>query len=538
MKSKTKDSMSVWLIVFLVGFVVFNLIGNIISTTPIERSGYLVGFLFYNVPLFLGRTVGLNITGGGNSLFFTLISSLFFLFVSMKLYMANAGEELSDFSPRPESAVARTLHFVISFFCLESFAYVVMDAQYYIEKSVLLLVAFLIYAIAGFAMNREDETVYGQKFLCRIVATFGFIIGIAGISNVLWYGNVAKIVVLPSGIAQWMAGFAAQANLSWGSMVVMLLITAAFAAIGALCAVKAFTNEMVIPFTGGAAGVFILGGYWHYSGIRNGYISLRAVAYWVLLLIIVVTWAKASKRKILGFFSGFGAICGVGSFVQALRAFGAPCNAWMEQLSQRLAPMQEKAFAWATALVKDDFIAAVLISVVGIGVFLLLTIPASRAEEKLTIPPRIMVTAAEFFLGAVVIRLMDKSFLPWDLNMACCYVLIVAAAGVVASVLAYAVKLDLRGVIHSVVILLLTAAMGVYFAIFAPIVGFLAFALFVTLSTFGTIASFRHYKTTQQQKDQAFKDAHEALDKLQDMGADSRDVSRARSSLNFHFGKK
>lgn len=538
MKKRTQASMPVLMIIFLAGCVVCNIIGNIISSTPIEPTNHLAGFLFYTVPVFLGRTVGLNTSGGGNSLLFSLVSSLFLLVMSVKLYTADSGTEISDFAPKPESAVARLIHFILSFFCLERIAYVMLDSAYYKEASVFVLVVFLAYVIIGLITNREEEETCGQKFACRILSTFGLIMGIAGMSNVLWYSNLAKLIVIPSAVAQWMERIAVNSNPAGGSMLIMLLITSVLATIGIVFAAKTFANGITLPFTGSAAVLFILGGYWHYSGNPDTHISLQAVAYWVLLLIILVIWAIASERKIPVFLCGIGAICGLGSCVQAIRIFAKPCNAALERLGQQLIPMQEKAFTWATELVKNDFLAGVLICVVGIGVFLLLTIPASRASDKLAITPDIMLTASKFFLGIVVVRFMDKSFLPWDLNNACYYFLMITASVIVVSLLAYAVKLDLRGLIHSIVILLLTAAMGAYFAIFAPVVGLIAFALFTALSTFATIASLRHYKTTQQQRQQAYNNANEALDNLQELGVDSRDISRARISLDFHFGKK
>ena len=201
-------------------------------------------------------------------------------------------------------------------------------------------------------------------------------------------------------------------------------------------------------------------------------------------------------------------------------------------------PNQEKAFAWATELIKDDFFAGVLVAIVGLVVYLLLTIPAVKASRKMKIPADIMLTASKFFLCAVVVRFMDKSFLPWDFNPFCYYLLIMAASALIVSLLSYAVRLDLRGFIHCIVILLLTAVMGVYFAMFAPVVGLLAFAIFVALSAFGTIGSLQHYHVSPaEQKQQAYKEANAALDKALELGADSREVSMARIGVEFHLGK-
>ena len=75
MKKAAKNSMPLLIGIFLAGCVVCNIIGSIISTTPVEMSNYLGGILHYTIPVFLGRTVGLNETGGGNSLLFTVKGS-------------------------------------------------------------------------------------------------------------------------------------------------------------------------------------------------------------------------------------------------------------------------------------------------------------------------------------------------------------------------------------------------------------------------------------------------------------------------------
>lgn len=537
MKRTTKNSMPLLIGIFLAGCVVCNIIGSIISTTPVEMSNYLGGILHYTIPVFLGRTVGLNETGGGNSLLFTGLSSLFFLILSIKLYTADAGEELSDFAEQPESAIGRVLHFLFSFFCLESFAYVVLDTVYFEKDSVFAIIAFLAYTIIGFCISREQDEICGQKFLCRILSTFGFIIGIAGLSNVICHGNLAKLLVIPSTVAQLVEPIALNSTLTWGSMAVLLLITSVCAMVGVSFAVKTVSNDNSLVFTGSAATVYIFGGYCYYACNSKTFISLRATAYWVLLLVILVIWAIASK-KIRTFLWGFLAVCGFGSLVHALRIFKTPCSNALASLEQWLIPNQEKAFAWATELIKDDFFAGVLIAIVGLVVYLLLTIPAVKASRKMKIPADIMLTASKFFLCAVVVRFMDKSFLPWDFNPFCYYLLIMAASALIVSLLSYAVRLDLRGFIHCIVILLLTAVMGVYFAMFAPVVGLLAFAIFVALSAFGTIGSLQHYHVSPaEQKQQAYKEANAALDKAMELGADSREVSMARIGVEFHLGK-
>jgi hypothetical protein len=94
-----------------------------------------------------------------------------------------------------------------------------------------------------------------------------------------------------------------------------------------------------------------------------------------------------------------------------------------------------------------------------------------------------------------------------------------AASALIVSLLSYAVRLDLRGFIHCIVILLLTAVMCVYFAMFAPVVGLLAFAIFVALSAFGTIGSLRHYHVSpEEQRQQDYKEANEELDKALELG--------------------
>lgn len=524
--------------IFLAGCVICNIIGSMISTTTVEMSNYLGGILYYTIPVFLGRTVGLNETGGGNSLLFTSLSSLFFLIMSVKLYTADAGEELSDFAEQPESAIGRVLHFVFSFFCLERFAYVMLDSAYFEKTSVISIIAFLAYAMIGFFISREHDEICGQKFLCRILSTFGFIIGIAGLSNVICHGNLTKLLVIPSAVARLVEPIALNSTLTWGSMAVLLLITSVFAMIGISFAAKTVSSGDSLVFTGSAATLYIFGGYCYYACNSKTYISLRAAAYWVLLLVILVIWANASKKKIRTFLFGFFAVCGFGSLVHALRIFKTPCSIALESAEKWLIPNQEKAFAWATALIKDEFFAGILIAIVGLAVYILLTIPAAKASRKMKVPADIMLTASKFFLCAIVVRFMDKSFLPWDLNPLCYYLLIMAASVLVVSLLSYAVKLDLRGFIHCIVILLLTAAMGVYFAIFAPVVGLLAFAIFVALSAFGTIGSLQHYTSSpEDQKQQAYNAANAALDKAQELGADSREVSMARIAVDFHLGK-
>ncbi|MBQ4051184.1 MAG: hypothetical protein IJD13_06095, partial [Oscillospiraceae bacterium] len=370
------------MILFLCGFVLFTVIGSFLRE-PVDPPDYVSDkyifwilrdvrtFCFEGVARFLGRAVGLPVAGAAGRLF-TLVSSLFYLVMSLSLYGAYSGTEMADFGDEPETGVARTVHFIASYPYLARVTYIIIDPKFGDTGrlnpgyNTFILLLFVIALPASLYNRSDDETPVRQKYAARWLSSFGVMLGCAGLGRLIADSALAPKVYAPGLAWSVIAPIAEAVPASLAGMGKILLTFAVLIALVALFgSILLKEKNCNMPFSIVSFALLVGGGLMFYAVRGTDGVEPRAAATWVLMLFAAAVWAMAApKKKFLVLVSGVGVLFSGTALVTAIRLMRMPFYAAVDALRLELQPLQERALDWLNGIIPHEIIGPILALIV------------------------------------------------------------------------------------------------------------------------------------------------------------------------------
>lgn len=549
---KKESNIKLRMIVFLIGFAACAVIGGIMrgpveALTNLGGQGSiitrLVAFAYEKIAFVLGMAVGLPIESDAGRIF-TLVSSLFFLVMSVSLYTADSGTEMADFGDVPETGISRAIHFAASFGFLSSVAFIMMDGTYIgMVRSnrgynAVMLLFFVIAAIASIFNHSDDEDPVKHKVMARWLSSIGFAIGAAGLGRVIFDSGLMDKLHGPSVAWSVIAPIAEKLTPDWTGLAGIALVVGVPAFVAYLCAsfMLNFKN-CNIPFSMTAFAAYVIGGLFFYSTRGTNGAELRSAAVWVLLLAAAVIWAVvAERRRPVMLIASLGMLLSVSFLVTGFSLCRAPFEAAVDALRPEMLPLQEKATAFVLQYMPNETTAMLLLLVICLLVCFLLSIPV-RFSKKLPGVFRMVLAREQLLFGAGVVLCFMESVNTAFRTAAYIILLLSAVSFVILFFLSIVVRKP-RCTLAVLYIAACTALAAIPFALFAVQFAWIIFALFVTLNFYGTVKAALESggDSKEEQKKAAYNAASAALHSAAMAGGDSYSLSMAQSVLNSTFG--
>ena len=558
---KKEANIKLRMIIFVIGFVACIVIGGIMrgpleAITKLGAEGNISGqgsmftrivALAYEKTAFvLGMAVGLPIASDAGRIF-TLISSLFFLVMSVSMYTANSGTEIADFGDAPETGISRAIHFAASFGCLSSVAFIMMDVKYLgMVRSnrgynAVMLLFFVIAAIASIFNYSDDEAPVKHKVMARWLSSIGFTLGAAGLGRVIFDSGLMDKLHGPTLAWSALSTLTDKLTPDWSGLIGIALIIGVPAFVAYLCGACMLNSKNCnIPVSMAVFAVYVMGALFFYSNRGTNGMELRSVAVWVLLLAAAFVWAiVAERRRILVLISSLILPFAV-SFVKVGFSFSRPTfDAAIEALRPEMAPLQEKATAFVLQYIPNEFAAMILLLIAALLISFLLSLPV-RFSKKLPGAFRMVLEREQLLFGAGVVLCFMET-VNTIFRTAAYIILLLSAVSFFILFFLSIVARKPRCTLAVLYIAACTALVAIPFALFAVQFAWIVFALFTALNFFLNVKAAMEgggdsEDKKKQQAQAAYGAASDALHSAAMAGGDSYSLSMAQGVLNSAFG--
>lgn len=293
--------------IFVMGFIACAVIGNLING-PIPQysdKGFYI-FFYVTIPNLLATVVGLPMKGIIGKIF-TLIASSFFIFMALKLYCVDVGDEFEDigygdgFSEGADGPLRRTFHFLGTFFYLNMICAVMIYnplVNEYLEHPFLIFFPLLFFVLYLIIMPKidDDGSEKTVKGICRLCACISITLGIAGVSVFFMAHQLADEVILPAKMAYGFLVLQTMIEGTTSGVLLVLLIQIMFVILVTVGIVFLCVSgsEILTTITLGSIFVYFLFiEKFHWNGIVYGH----DIKYWLLLIAMVTTWSIINGRK-------------------------------------------------------------------------------------------------------------------------------------------------------------------------------------------------------------------------------------------------
>lgn len=343
--------------VFLIGVVVCAVVGNLLNGpwawfSAGKHDSRLYTFLFLNIPNGLGTLVGLPVSSTVGKLF-TLLSSLFFLVISVKMYTTPVEESIDDSADGVDGPLNRIGYLLCCFSFFQMISSVMADnhtAIAYLDKSSFSFIPPL--SLIAFTILDQmlcDSLTQKLKSICRILASLGFALGTAGLSQLVLTLQWENIILIPMAIHPLWDSIASLCGNSIFGSVVMVLLQCICSVLLGFC-IKLLldgTKEHIISVLAGGGIIYGLFLFHYLSGWFTQNLYSRIIVLWLFLLTVLFIWSILTRQQgrvhsRSTWIGAFGVISLPLICLDIVGVFNSGVTYNLNRFANFLAPLQEK----------------------------------------------------------------------------------------------------------------------------------------------------------------------------------------------------